>query len=225
MRTTSRVALTFLAMSMSTSLAMAQGRPQGFEPSRGDGPDRGGANRCVCHEQMGMHGHRGGEEGRWGREEGRHGWQGRERGSFGLERIVDNPTIRERLGITAEQAAKIRQQTSEFRKTEIRNRAEASVKRIELHDLLSADKPDRAAIDKKLQEMSAARLAIEKARIDNQLAMRNALTPEQREKLKKMREEFWQHGPGHERMRGPRGMEHHQEGQGAKPPANPKGEN
>jgi len=225
MRIPLRVALTFLAMSLSMSLAMAQGGPQGFEPGRGDGPDRASADHCMCHEQMGMRRHGGMGEERWGGGRGMRGREGRERGPFGLEQMVDNPTIRERLGITPEQAAKIHQQTSEFRKAEIRNRAEASVKRIELHDLLSADKPDRAAIDKKLQEMSAAHLALEKARIDHQLAMRGALTPEQREKLKKMREEFRQHGPGHEGMHGPRGMEHHREGQEAKPPAAPKGEN
>jgi hypothetical protein len=49
----------------------------------------------------------------------------------------------ERLGISPEQALKIRTQTSDFHKAQICNRAELQVKHIELNDLLSADKPDR----------------------------------------------------------------------------------
>jgi len=39
------------------------------------------------------------------------------------------------------------------------------VKRVDLKDLLEADKPDRAAIDSKLQEISTARLALEKSAV------------------------------------------------------------
>jgi len=121
-----------------------------------------------------------------------------------LARLVSNPSFRERLGITPEQALKIRTQTSDFRKKQIRNRAELQVKHIELRDLLSADKPDRAAIDKKLQEISAVRLDGARSRVDFHLAMREALTPEQRQKLHQMREEFFRHGaPGHQRPHGP----------------------
>lgn len=213
-------AIALLAISMATPLAFAQERPDGFGQGRDGGPDRQEGNQWP-----GMQRHGGSGEGHWSHERGMHGRRGHGREHFGLERIVNNPSIRVRLGITPEQAAKIRQQASDFRKAEIRNRAEVGVKRIELRDLLAADKPDRAAIDKKLQEISAARLAVEKAGIDYRLAMRSALTPEQHEKLKKMWEEERQHGPGRERMHGPRGMEHHDhDGQGAKPPANPNGE-
>lgn len=104
-----------------------------------------------------------------------------------LARIIRDPAVRQRLGITAEQVTKIRQETSAFRKTQIRNRADLEMKRVELMDLLSADQPDRAAIDKKLEEISAVRLAQEKAAVAYHLSMRDVLTPDQRLKLEQMR--------------------------------------
>jgi Spy/CpxP family protein refolding chaperone len=75
------------------------------------------------------------------------------------------------------------------------------VKRIELNDLLRADKPDRTAIDRKLAEVNAAQAASEKANIDHQLAMRSLLTPEQQAKVKTMMQDRPGMGPG----RGPGG--------------------
>jgi Spy/CpxP family protein refolding chaperone len=114
------------------------------------------------------------------------GMRGHGRPGFMLARLVNNPDIREKLGITDDQAAKIRQQSSAFRISEVRSRADVQVKRIELRDLLTADNPDRAAIDSKLEEISAVRLASAKARVDYFLSMKDALTPEQRQKLKDM---------------------------------------
>jgi len=121
---------------------------------------------------------------RWGRM-GMRGW-GTEAVEFRLGRLLSDPNVRQQLGITADQAAKIRQQESDFRKSEIRNRADLQIKRLDLDDLLSADKPDRAAIDRKLQEVGAAEIALEKSAIDNRLNMRDALTPAQRQKLEQM---------------------------------------
>ena len=143
---------------------------------------------------------------------------------MGLGFLVNNPELRKRIGITDEQAAKIRQQSLDFRKAEIRNRADLEIKRLDLHSLMAADAPDRAAIDRTLQEVGTAQMALEKSAIDFHLAMRSALTPEQREKLKAMRQEFggrgegqhWQGGPG-----GPHGMMRHQGGAPRTPPPPP----
>jgi Spy/CpxP family protein refolding chaperone len=129
------------------------------------------------------------------------------RGVPGLARFVNNPSMRQQLGITDEQAAKIRQQAEDFQKAGIQNRANMQVKRIELNDLLRADKPDRAAIDRKLAEVNAALGASEKTNIDHLLAMRSALTPEQQEKLKEMmqnRPGFGPRGPDGPGQRRPR---------------------
>jgi Spy/CpxP family protein refolding chaperone len=95
--------------------------------------------------------------------------------------------MRQRLGITADQTAKIHQQELDAQKAQIRNSADLQVKRLELNELLAADNPDRAAIDAKLQEVSAAQMASEKAGIDNRLALRDILTPAQRQQLKTLR--------------------------------------
>ncbi len=94
-----------------------------------------------------------------------------------------------------------------FRKAQIRNRAELEVKRLELAELLEADKPDRTPIDKKLRDISEAQFAFEKSRIDHHLAVQGALTREQREKLKQMFSElhrpFGERGPS---RNGPGGL-------------------
>ena len=113
-----------------------------------------------------------------------------------LANLVKNSSFRERIGITQEQAQKIETQTFNFRKARIDNRATLEVKRLELGQLLSAETPDRSAIDQKLQEVSAARLAQSKAMIDFRLDMRTALTPEQRQKMQQMRQNFRHRGFG-----------------------------
>jgi Spy/CpxP family protein refolding chaperone len=141
---------------------------------------------------------------------------GRGRGEFGLARLLNDPAIREKLGITAEQVGAIRKQESDFRKSQIRERADLEVKRVDLKDLLDADKPDRAAIDSKLQEISTSRLALEKSAIHYRLTMRDAITPEQREKLHQLMSQRFRRdgGPGRP---GPRGEGH--KGQHAPAPA------
>jgi Spy/CpxP family protein refolding chaperone len=105
---------------------------------------------------------------------------------MGLSRMLQDPMLRQQLGVSADQAAKIRQQETDFEKTEIRNRADIQVKRLELNELMSADKPDRAAIDGKVAEVGVAQIAMEKATIDNRLNMRDALTPVQRQRLEQI---------------------------------------
>lgn len=153
-----------------------------------------------------MRGHRMGQMDRgMGPSMGFGGMRGHGRRGFMLARLVNNPDLRQKIGITDEQAAKIRQQYFDFRKSEIRSGADLRVKRLELKDLISAEKPDRAAIDRKLQEVGAAQLAREKSAVDFHLAMREALTPEQRQKLRQLVQESHRgaFGPG---RRGPRGM-------------------
>jgi Spy/CpxP family protein refolding chaperone len=154
----------------------------------------------------------GGDQQQWGGGQGmgmhHHGGRGgemRERGGrgMGMAFLVNNPELRKRLGITDEQAAKIRQESLEFQKARIRTRADLEVKRLELHSLLASETPDRAAIDKAVQELGAAQLAALKPSVYFRLAARTWFTPEQRQKMREMREQF---GPGGEGHRGPGGQ-------------------
>ena len=205
----SKAALAVLAVALGSAPVLAQDDPKDPPPEQqmareGMGP-RGPMQPGGPGEERGQWGHGQGGFGR-GDRMGRRGF-GRGRGEFGLARLLNDPAIREKLGITAEQEGAIRKQVSDFRKTEIRNRADLEVKRVDLRDLLEADKPDHAAIDSKLQEISSARLALEKTAIHFHLAMKEAITPEQREKLHQLMSERWRHegGPRGEGRRGQRG--------------------
>lgn len=150
---------------------------RGFVRARRDfGPDR----------QMGMSGF---------------GWGGRD---AGVARLLSDPDIRQQVGITDQQLATIRQQESDFRKTEIRDRADLEVERIDLRDLLAADKPDRTAINAKLQEISTAQLALSKASVDHMLTMRDAITPAQRDKLRQLMRQRREGGGRGPAAQGPR---------------------
>lgn len=106
-----------------------------------------------------------------------------------LGRIAHDPALRERLGITDEQVAKIQAAQSQFAKQQIQRQAELRIKRMELAELLRAENPDRAAIEKKLRELNDLELQAKMAGLDHGMAMRNLLTPEQREQLKQLARE------------------------------------
>ena len=221
----SKSALAVLALALSCSPILAQDDPPGPPAERQASPDGFGPRGDMRHMgPMEWRGEWDGARGGWG-QGGRMGMRGpgREHGEFGLSRILNDPDICEKVGVTTEQVAKIRQQESDFRKAEIRNRADLKVKRIDLNDLLAADKPDRTAIDSKLQEISTAQLALEKSRIDNRLNMRDALTPAQRQKLRDLINERRQRGD-RSGPRGPQGARRAGGQRGAAPPTNPQGQ-
>ncbi len=229
----SKVGLALLALALGCAPMLAQGEPQGPPPEQQGGPDSmgpGGPMQPGDEMQPGDPMLPGDPEqgpGRWGERQegfrggermGRRGFRG-QRGEFGLALLLNNPEIREKVGITAEQAAKIRQDETEFRKAEIRDRADLEVKHIDLENLLSAEKPDRAAIDAKLQEISTARLTLEKSAVHFRLTMREAITPAQREKIHQLMQERRQHEGGAGGPAGHRGQGrmYHQQGQAPAP--------
>ncbi|HTZ46245.1 MAG TPA: Spy/CpxP family protein refolding chaperone [Verrucomicrobiae bacterium] len=216
MKIHTKLGLAALALALGCGPMLAQDGPQdeattpGAEEMLGPGGPGGEAvappdNPAGPPNSGGPRGDRGWEGRRDGSERG-----GRRHEEFGLSRLLSNPDIQQKVGVTAEQVAKIKQQESAFRKSEIRERADVDVKRVELRDLLSADTPDRKAIDAKLQEVSTAQLAMEKSRVDFRLDMKEALTPDQRTKLRQALQDRWQNrgprrGPGGSGQRGPNG--------------------
>ena len=175
----SKAAFAVLAIAIVSFPSFARVPQQGPPPGESQGPDGFGPRGPM--RQMRPGGEPQGRMGRMGMRGGRRGPR-----EFGLARLLSNPDVRQQLGVTAAQAAKIRQQESDFRKSEIRNRADLEIKRMDLNDLLSAEQPDHAAIDSKLQEISATQLTLEKSAIDYRLTVRDALTPAQRQKLQQM---------------------------------------
>jgi Spy/CpxP family protein refolding chaperone len=218
----SKSALAVLALALSCSPILAQDDPPGPPAEQQTNPD-GFGPRGHMRSARPMEG-RGGWDGmrrpwRQGDRMDMGGW-GRGAREFGLFRVLNDPDIREKVGVTTEQVAKIHQQESDFHKAEIRNRTDVEVKRIDLADLLAAETPDRAAIDSKLQEISGVQLALEKSRIDYRLTMRGALTSAQRQKLRDVMNERRQRGNG-SRPRGPQGAGRGGQ-RGPAPPPNPQ---
>jgi Spy/CpxP family protein refolding chaperone len=206
----SKIALAALALALSCAPALAQGDSPADSPAA---PDAGGPGGGMHRGGPGRDGDGFGRGGRMGWHRGM-GMEGR---GMALGRLLNDPSIREQIGVSADQAAKIRQQEADFRKTEIRDRADLQVKQIDLRELMAADKPDRAAIDAKLQEISTSRLALEKASVNYRLNSREALTADQKQKLRDLlrsrRESQRGPSPNGARRAGRRG--------GAPPPGNP----
>jgi Spy/CpxP family protein refolding chaperone len=208
MRIETKFGLAALALALSCGPMLAQEGPEPGEPPADEAmllpPAPGAAGADGLVDPGGPDRPRGpmgpGEDGRRGFERGPRGGH-RE---FGLSRLLSDPEIQQKVGISADQVAKIRQQESAFRKTEIRQRADLEVKRLDLRDLMAADKPDRSAIDRQLQEISTSQLALDKARVDFRLNMKDALTPDQRQKLRAALQEKWQ-ARRSQGGRGPRG--------------------
>lgn len=195
MRIHSKFALVLVSLAVSLPLAFGQnGAPASATPSS-PSQSQAGPNQQFRHR--GMYRHQMNRLGSWDRGDMRwgHGDRGRmhRHHEFMLARLANNPTFRERIGMTPEQAQKIRTETFDFRKAEIRNRADLQVKQLELRQLISAQNPDRGAINSKLEEISAAKLAQAKAAVNFHLEMRAALTPDQKLKLQEMRKGFFQH--------------------------------
>lgn len=203
MRLTSK--LMIAAIALATPVFVAAQAPPAPRPS-GQGPDMGMQQRrgpgmgqqmgpgMGMGQGMGMRG-----QGGMMKQRMAHRFMRRHPG-MAMHRMLQDPAVRERLNITPEQAAKIQAQGSTVAKSMIRSHADIQVKRMELGELMRAEKPDRVLIDKKLREVQDATFAAEKARIDNHLTTHELFTPEQRQEMEKMRGEFrggmMQRGPG-----------------------------
>ena len=194
MRIHSKVALALVSLAVSLPLAFGQNGASASAPPPPPSQSQAGPNQQFRHRSM--HQHPMNRPGSWDRGDMRWGHGMHRHREFMLARLASNPTFRERIGMTPEQAQKIRTETFDFREAEIRNRADVEVKKLELKQLLSADTPDRGAIDSKLGEISAAKLTQAKASVNFHLDMRAALTPDQKLKLQQMRQQFFQHSFG-----------------------------
>jgi Spy/CpxP family protein refolding chaperone len=198
MRIHSNVPVALLALALTSSLAFGQNATPPPAPS----PSTPATNmHHPMHprkmDQRARWDHRGPGPGDWGPMHSRM----HRHHQFMLAQLVSRPEFRDRVGITPEQAQKIRTETLDFRKTEIRNRADLQIQYLDLKNLLSADSPDRGAINKQLDEIGSTQLAQRKAAINFHLDMRAALTPDQKQKLRQMREDFFRRrfaprGPG-----------------------------
>lgn len=133
------------------------------------------------------------------------------RGGDRMLAMLDNERARTALGFTDEQSNRLRQILVESQKSSLKLRADLGVRRIELRELMRADKPDRDAVMVKVQEISDLRGQMMKQRVDSLLSSKSLLTPEQQQKIRS-----FMHRRGREGFGGRRSFER-------RPPRDPMG--
>jgi Spy/CpxP family protein refolding chaperone len=108
--------------------------------------------------------------------------------------------MRRELGLTDDQTKRLRELRLQAQKSAIRSRADLETKQLELQELLNAQTPDRAAIDRTIREIGEQHATQMKADIDMRLGLQSVLTPDQRKKMNDLRERHF-----NERVPGPGG--------------------
>ena len=129
---------------------------------------------------------------RFGPARGRAGYHFRDGRGFGrgammggrLLAMLDSTRVKTALGLTDEQSSRLRQIVLDTEKNSIKTRADMQVRRIELRELMRADNPDRDAVMKKLDEISALRSQMMKQHVEAFLSAKSVLTPEQQKKIR-----------------------------------------
>ncbi len=101
-----------------------------------------------------------------------------------LARLLRQPEVQKALQITDEQRRKLEDIDFNSSKQAIQQRATLQVQQLELQRLLEADNPDRAAIDKKIQEVAQARAGLMRTETNALLDVRSVLTREQRDRIR-----------------------------------------
>lgn len=101
------------------------------------------------------------------------------------------------LGLSKEQRDKIKSLHLALRKQNIPLMSELKLKRIEMKELMDAEKPDKDKVTAKIKEMETIKSKLHINRATTRIDVMNIYTKEQREKLEE-----------HRCMRGPRNMDH-----------------
>jgi Spy/CpxP family protein refolding chaperone len=117
---------------------------------------------------------------------------GRQRGA--------QPGMREemmkKLNLTEQQQTQMRKLRADLEKKNIQTTSKIQLARIDMRELILAEKPDRPALEKKLREITELQHQMKVDRLDHMLAVNALLTPEQ--------QKSWRQGmnrPGEQRER------------------------
>ena len=116
---------------------------------------------------------------------------------FGLERMAAQ------LDLTEKQQEKIKAARLENGKKMAQLRADLQVAQLELRSLMDADAPSASAVKAKVAAVNAARSKMMENRVNMQLVMKEILTPEQRKKMKQLRQRRPMEGRRHGMRQGP----------------------
>lgn len=103
---------------------------------------------------------------------------------------LQNPRLVKALGLTKAQTAKLEQIRFDYKASMIKLRSEMQLKKLDMEREMNAENPDRAKLNKLVDELSAVRSRMAKARISHGLDVKKILTPEQWNKLKELKAAF-----------------------------------
>jgi len=117
---------------------------------------------------------------------------------LGVERLLallDSDRVKSYLGLDSTQIERLRQIALDTEKDNVKTRADIEVRSIDLKEALRADKPDRDAILKKVQEISDLRGQVMKSYVEAILSAKAVLSPEQQRKIMLFIENRGEGGP------------------------------
>jgi Spy/CpxP family protein refolding chaperone len=103
------------------------------------------------------------------------------------ENMPMRQSMKDALALTETQQADIRKAHETAQRERLRKSTDMRIASMDLRSLLRAEKVDEKAVAAKLAEVQAARAALMKLRIDNTLALKRILTPEQQKKMGELR--------------------------------------
>ena len=160
-------------------------------------------------------------------------WKAHEVEEMIIDRLVSKPELGEHLGLSSEQTESMKKVRLDMGEQMITLRAELEKVALRQANLISESIPDEAAILKAVEETGAIHTKLAKLRIQQLLAVRKILTPEQlakaretlRERIKERREEGGRAGEGPRRpMMGGQGNPGRPPAPAGQPPAAPPAE-
>lgn len=156
---------------------MGGGMGMGAGPGAGMHAGMGMGAGAGMHGAMGM-GMHGGMGPGMGAMHGMRGGPGMRRG--GGARVLAQ------LDLTPAQHEKLADLHERQMRADIQVRADIATGMLDLHKLMRADRPDKAAIDRQVDRLAALRATRQKAHIGTMLEARTVLTPEQQKKAREL---------------------------------------
>lgn len=100
------------------------------------------------------------------------------------QRVLQDPQIRQQLGISDDLAKTLEGQLTDFRKKLIQEHANLEIQMIDLQNLLSQPAPDKSAVSDQTQKVGDAQLGLEKAVVDFVVTLKQEIPPEQQQKIR-----------------------------------------
>ena len=124
--------------------------------------------------------------------------------SGGPRRGPDPEMLKQELGLSEDQWTRVHKIWSDAARERIRRQASVRLLRMDLRELMQAPAPDEKAVAAKVKELTDLQAAGIKGKVDQMLALKKVLTPEQQQKMMQLRRHHAGPGPDGRRGQGQR---------------------